>query len=216
MKILNRNVLKIIALITMLIDHIGLVFFPEIAIFRIIGRISFPIFAFMIAEGYKYTKSRKKYLGLLLLFGLISEPIYVFAFHLYSLNILFTFALSIILIYLIENYHKNKTDYSMYLMIYFVAIICLSVFNLIDYGFYGILLPVIFYFFKDNDLKYLIISLITMLYSLIFTTIQIYSLIALVLIYMYNNQKGKYNLKYLFYISYPTHILLLGLIALII
>ena len=61
MKILNRNVLKIIALITMLIDHIGLVFFPGIEIFRIIGRISFPIFAFMIAEGCEHTENKKKY-----------------------------------------------------------------------------------------------------------------------------------------------------------
>ena len=58
---MNRNVLKIIALITMLIDHIGCIFFPNIIVFRVIGRLSYPIFAMFIAEGYYYTKSRKKY-----------------------------------------------------------------------------------------------------------------------------------------------------------
>ena len=55
---LNNNVLKIIAAISMLLDHIGLILFPSIEIFRILGRIAFPIFAFTIAEGAKYTRIR--------------------------------------------------------------------------------------------------------------------------------------------------------------
>ena len=63
---LTNNKLKIIAMISMLIDHIGVALFPYVEIFRIIGRLAFPIFAYMIAEGCRYTKNRKKYLGIIL------------------------------------------------------------------------------------------------------------------------------------------------------
>ena len=58
---LSGNALKIIAAVAMLIDHVGIMFFPTVAIYRIIGRLSFPIFAFMIVEGYFHTKNLKKY-----------------------------------------------------------------------------------------------------------------------------------------------------------
>ena len=60
-KILSGNALKMIAAISMLIDHIGLLFFPFNGIFRIFGRLAFPIFAYMIAEGAKYTRNKKKH-----------------------------------------------------------------------------------------------------------------------------------------------------------
>ena len=56
---MNRNVLKIIAFVAMVIDHIGTVLFPDYVIFKIIGRIAFPIFSFFVAEGYFYTRSKK-------------------------------------------------------------------------------------------------------------------------------------------------------------
>ena len=69
--------LKLIAIITMTLDHIGIFFLlpPTYYLFRIIGRLSFPIFAFLIAEGFNYTKNIKKYLVRLLIFSIISEPI---------------------------------------------------------------------------------------------------------------------------------------------
>lgn len=109
MKVLNRNALKIIALIAMIVDHIGLVFFPNIAVFRIIGRVSFPIFAFFISEGYYYTKSKKKYIITLLIFAIISQPFYILMIGNYTLNILFTFLFSIILMILID-YTKSKNQ----------------------------------------------------------------------------------------------------------
>ena len=54
---LSSNILKIVACISMLLDHIGFIFFPQYIIFRILGRVAFPIFAFMIAEGCYYTKN---------------------------------------------------------------------------------------------------------------------------------------------------------------
>lgn len=54
---MNRNQLKIIACISMLIDHIGYVLFPDVTVLRLIGRIAMPIFAFFIGEGCLYTKT---------------------------------------------------------------------------------------------------------------------------------------------------------------
>ena len=57
---LNNNQLKIIAMISMVLDHVGLVFFSDFEIFRILGRLAFPIYAYMIAEGCTHTKNRKR------------------------------------------------------------------------------------------------------------------------------------------------------------
>ena len=70
---LDRDVLKLIAVVTMFIDHIGSIIFPHIMFLRIIGRISFPIFAFLIVNGYRHTHNLKKYLLRLAAFAIISE-----------------------------------------------------------------------------------------------------------------------------------------------
>ena len=74
---LSGNALKIIAVIAMLVDHIGYMFFPKVQILRIIGRLALPIFAFMVAEGARHTKSKIKYILTLLIFAVASTPGYV-------------------------------------------------------------------------------------------------------------------------------------------
>ena len=119
MKLFNRSFLKWLALITMLIDHIGAVIGEEVftswnllwlyQLLRTIGRISFPIFAFFIAEGWYYTSNKKRYTLLISLFALISQPIYYFAISndVFALNILFTFLLSLLIFYLIDLCKKS-------------------------------------------------------------------------------------------------------------
>ena len=104
---MTGNTLKIIAAIAMLIDHVGLMFFPEIALFRIIGRLAFPIFAFMIAEGCKYTRSRLRYF--LQLFGLAlgCQIVYFIADGSMYLSVLFTFSLAVLTIFALQ-YCKAK------------------------------------------------------------------------------------------------------------
>ena len=70
---LSSFALKCIALITMIIDHVGAILYPEARVLRIIGRIAFPIYAFLVAEGFYHTKNVKKYMLRLLLFALVSE-----------------------------------------------------------------------------------------------------------------------------------------------
>jgi len=76
---LNRNHLKIIAVLSMLVDHIGAIFFPKIIFLRIVGRISFPIFAYFVAEGWHYTHNKARYAILLFVFALLSFVPYLLA-----------------------------------------------------------------------------------------------------------------------------------------
>ena len=73
---LTNNQLKIIAMISMLIDHVGVVLFPKLKILRIIGRLAFPIFAYMIAEGCQYTRNRFKYLLIIAGMGITYQVVY--------------------------------------------------------------------------------------------------------------------------------------------
>ena len=104
----RNDFLKAFAMATMLIDHIGLMFFPEMMIFRTIGRMAFPIFAYFIACGYDYTSSLKHYIKRLLIVGLITQVPYSFlntAFEFTPLhfNILFTLILGLLFIQCINT-----------------------------------------------------------------------------------------------------------------
>ena len=94
---LSGNALKIIALIAMTVDHIGVILLGGNVVWRIIGRISFPIFAFMIAEGCRYTKNKRQYLGTIFLLGAVCQAVYYFGEKSLYQGILITFSLSIII-----------------------------------------------------------------------------------------------------------------------
>ena len=98
---LDTNFLKLIAASTMLIDHIGYIFFPNIIWLRIIGRISFPLFAYCIVVGFLYTRDIIKYSMRLGIFGIISQPFYVLAFDLSwsELNIFPSLLMGLLMIY---------------------------------------------------------------------------------------------------------------------
>ncbi len=247
MKLFNRSFLKWLALITMLIDHIGAVIGEEVfaswnllwlyQLLRTIGRISFPIFAFFIAEGWYYTNNKKRYSLLILLFALISQPIYYFAISndVFALNILFTFLLSLLIFYLIDLCKKSpyNTLYACLIVLIIFAIFIGEMFGIsVSYGLYGVFLPVIFYLFYHSDYKYskLIMWLTIALFIIVYWLLQfltlteinffsfhtLFTLIAIPFLLLYNGEKGKYSLKWLFYIFYPTHLLVLYLITLLV
>lgn len=240
--ILNGFALKIIALLIMTIDHIGAVLsigssgntiFSEdtYQILRSIGRLSFPIFCFMIVEGFCYTKNIKKYLFRLICFAAVSQVPYSLAFrhepfYLKKLNIFFTLALGLALISFIDWMIKKSQEASTHNQAYFgyafvVLLACLIIADEFDFDYnkYGILLMLIFYFFRMPDtalesdkvlFKHIGIQafftfIITYLYS---NDIQLYCLISFVFILMYNRKKGP-SMKYLFYTYYPVHLLIL-------
>lgn len=215
--------LKLFACIFMLIDHIGAVLFPQYIFLRVIGRLAFPLFAYLIATGYKHTKNLKKYFIRLFCFALISQLPFEFAFNEHfsselNLNIFFTLFLGLAAIYLYEKFNKK------FFPVIFLGII--AQYAGTDYGLYGVF--TIFFFYKYLDsFKNIVISqvIINIFYTILLILsiksgytvesifspilyIQNLSLLSLIFINFYNNQKGM-SLKYSFYIFYPLHLTIL-------
>ena len=114
---LSNNQLKMIAMLTMLCDHVALTFFPSSLLLRILGRISFPIFAYMIAEGCRYTKCRWKHFAMLFGLGAICQVVFLVAMNSWYMGILLTFSLSILTIYAIDYYLSDRTNRRLGMMI---------------------------------------------------------------------------------------------------
>lgn len=219
---LTGNMLKLIGIIAMTIDHIGLILLPQYDILRILGRIVFPIFAYMIAEGCRYTKDRKKYLeGMICLAIICQAGAFVFAKSI-DMCIIVTFVFSITLIYLIDYMIAKRDTKSFLIGIFaFLAIyfVCEMLPNAIkqtsfsvDYGFFGVITPVFVYLGKNKKEKIAMLTFASILLASHFGGIQWYALLAIVLIMMYNGKRGKANIKNMFYIYYPAHIAAIYLI----
>lgn len=219
---LSGNALKIIAAITMFIDHMGLMLFPNDLIFRYIGRLAFPIFAFMIAEGCKYTRSRLRYWGGLTTLALVCQMVYfLFDGSLY-LSILVTFSLSVPTIYALDRLKAAPSALNVLIFIAAVAgVYWLNLVFDIDYGFWGCMAPV--FAAALHNTKYDTLSarvaafgLGLVLLSLVHGYIQSWCLLALPLLMCYSGKRGKRKMKYFFYIFYPAHLVLLEGIALLV
>ncbi len=254
LRIFNGNTLKILAAIFMFLDHFGLLFFSEGTLanawLRGIGRLSMPLFAFMIAEGCRYTKNKVKHFFLLFGLGVACQIVYIiFDPSQTYLGILLTFSFSTLIIYAMQfakkcffpalqgntcNEPSEKVSPSPYnrlvlkgasvlLVLTLIALAyTLSHFVVIDYGFWGIMMPVFASIFDfhgipaPDKLKRLdclplrILCMMLMEIMLIKThtipEFQLPSLIAFLLLLLYNGKKGKANLKYFFYIFYPLHL----------
>ncbi len=222
---LNNNQLKIIAMIAMFIDHFGKELLPQYGIFSIIGRLAFPIFAYMLAEGAYYTRNRKKYIALIAGMAAACQAVYYFATRSLYMNILFTFAISLCIIYSIDYAKSKKSNSSAALL---AAVLLLTVFVSlalpeiigqdyeIDYGIFGILLPVWVYYSENKCGKLISAALLLIALALTSDYTQWFALLALPLLMLYNGRRGKANLKYVFYIFYPAHLSLIYLIGRII
>jgi len=216
-------VLKIIALISMLCDHAGYIIFDNFPFMNYIGRLSFPIFAYLITEGYIHTSNLKKYFIRLLIFGIISQiPYMLFISTIssdFSLNILFTLTLGLLAITIYDKF-KNKSFGFIFVII---SAILAHLFPF-DYGWFGIAVIFIFYIFKQHKIYMNMLFIFTTFLMYIFKFAQTQSIeylfiilfctLSLIPINLYNGKKGK-NIKYFLYIFYPSHLILLYLITLI-
>jgi len=221
--IFNSNQLKVLACLFMLCDHIGLILLNDNLIARSIGRMAFPIFAFLLVEGMKHTSDMRKYIIRLILFAFISEVPYdlaVFgkAIYIQHQNIFFTLALGLLVIYCFEDKGKlQKWAYGILTISLMAALICK-----LDYSIAGILIIFSFYKLSPHDAgkngKERIcvnveLAAVTALIDVLFIgTRQLYSLFSLVPINMYNGKRGKAGFKYVFYLFYPVHLLVLWII----
>ena len=214
---LSNNQLKILALIFMTIDHIGVRIFPKYQILRIIGRLAYPIFAYMIAEGCRHTRNKKKYILTMASFAAVCQIVYFFALKSLYQCILVTFTLSISLILAFDEMAKKRTAKSSaaaFTVFVTSAFICVGLPHLIkgfqvDYGFCGVLLPLFIYIGRNDIEKLFLCAFGLILIAIDSYYTQWFSLLALPFIAAYNGRRGKYNLKYLFYVYYPLHLVII-------
>lgn len=200
--------LKLIAFATMIADHAGAVFFPDIPIFRIIGRISFPIFCFLLVEGFFHTRNVFKYFFRMLLMGILSEPLFDMLFFGtwfepgYN-NVFFTLCIGLMCMTL---YSKLQTGIEK--GVAFAAVLCLTSYIPSDYGAYGAAIIGCFYFFRKKRIANLgAQTLITAILG--GARIQMFSVAGCALTMCYNRERGIQKAGYLFYLVYPVHLYIL-------
>ena len=215
----GRNFLKITALLTMLIDHIGCVFLMErgdviYKAFRAVGRISFPIICFMLVEGFIHTHSRKKYMINLLIFSIISEIPYDLAFghkliDVSEQNVMWTLLLGVIMMCFIEKFEYSFTaKMTAVLIAGFVAVLLKT-----DYSIWGILSIAIFYMQRYDRKNALLLTCFLMFAQ---GKMQSFGVLAIPFIMAYDGTKNDVKMpKYFFYAFYPVHILALWGISLL-
>ena len=182
----RNDFLKLIAIVTMFIDHLGVMFFPEMNILRIIGRISFPIFAFMIASGYKHTSSKKHYVKRLAIFAVISYLPYVYFNtqlkpNFLYINVLFLFLFSIGALY-IYDLAKEKNNFVLKIIlgvyIFLPIVYELAVpHSMFSYSTYGVLMVLLFYVFEKPLSVFLAYLALSVFQNTVLIPISYYSII---------------------------------------
>ena len=200
--------LKLLAAFSMLLDHVGLFFFPGEMGFRIAGRLAFPIFAFMIAEGCRYTRSRWRYWGMIAALAAVCQAVYYFAAGDTYLSVLVTFSLAIPVVWALREFQKTKKWYwAAAFCVLVAAVAYLNRILTIDYGFWGCMLPVWAAAIPGAPVAGLLCGLVALSADL--GGLQWYCLLAVLPLACYNGTLGKRKLKYFFYIFYPAHLALL-------
>ncbi len=221
--VLSGSTLKLIACALMLVDHMGLILFPSLGILRQIGRLAFPIFAFFLAEGCRLTHNRLLRLLWLAIPSLVMALVYYLYAGEWQGSIFLTFTYSAALIWLLDvacdthGWQRGAAIGGFFAALAAVWWLCDILPT--DYGFYGVLVPV---FVRAADMLTRRPSLSTRLAGLAagllllaydMGGIQHLSLFALVPLALYDGTRGRYPLKYFFYVFYPLHLIILQLIA---
>lgn len=238
--LLSGNTLKFIAAAAMLIDHVGILFFPDLPILRIIGRISLPIFSFMVAEGCRYTKNKLRYFLSVFSLALICQTVYFLHDGSLEMCILVTFSLAILAVYALQNFKDcifspdcSRAQKLIAALLFFLSIAAICFINIfldIDYGFGGCMLPLFASLTQApknsanariRELDCIPIRVLVMGIGLVFLSIasggrQWFSLLALPLLLLYSGKRGSLKTKYFFYVFYPSHLVLLESISMLI
>lgn len=219
---LSANALKLLAAFFMLVDHTGLLLFPRLISMRLIGRLAYPIFAFMIAQGCCYTRNKLRYFFQIFSLAAVCQLVYYLVDGTTYFSILVTFSLSIGMIYGLQWAKKAEGWRKLpALTVFLLSVAGVWLLNRlveIDYGFWGCMVPVCSALFPErgkpakwSTLLATGVGLTVLAVSL--GGLQYYCLLALPLLALYNGTRGKRPMKFFFYIFYPAHLVLLQLIA---
>lgn len=215
---LSASTLKWIAVVTMLIDHIAIAVYWQLDIrqyeiyrlLRYIGRIAFPIYCFLLVEGFFYTRNIRKYIGRCFLFALISEipfnmAIYGKVWYLQGQNVYFTLTLGLCALVVLDKIKGIDFFHMLGQFLCIAVFACIAQVLEVDYHWKGILFIVMFYYCRDFN-KWLrdLIGALAFAYELT-------APLAFIPIHLYNGSRGKQN-KYLFYAIYPIHLFVYGMV----
>ena len=232
---LTSNMLRILAMAFMICDHLWAKVVPGNDWMTYVGRMTFPIFAFMISEGFIHTSNLKKYILRLLAFAVISEiPFNLFYggswFYPYHQNVMFTLLFGLLAIMLIDKAKKNrdaKTIVKSALLVILLGIASFICF--VDYGFWGFLIIIKFYLFRIFPFAWLaqlaaMVIINCELFEGQFIVVDLFgksfefatqgfAVFSLIPIWLYGGRKGKSSkiMQYGFYAFYPLHMIIIYL-----
>lgn len=219
-KILNGYQIKIIAILSMLVDHIGFTLGPSILgsvgyyAMRGIGRLAFPLFAFLIVQGFIHTRRFSTYLIRILIAAVISEiPFDLMTsgkvFNPLNNNVLFSFAIALVVLWVIRKASERPSLKPILSTIAILLGSALAYFGCTDYSYKAVLVVASMYILQNQPVyMYLMICLVMFVNS---TMIDFAAALAIIPMCMYNGAKGRDD-KHLMYIVYPAHMFILWLV----
>ena len=229
-KCLSSNSLKMIAVISMIIDHTAVVFLENYLVqgelfrgpasyetlqfwyqvnrvMRTMGRLAFPIFCYLIAEGFTHTRDSAKYAGRLLIFAAVSEipfDIAMFGTWFYPRyqNVYVTLFLGLLAVMGLDRFRREENG--LWKQALTVILSCGSAWMLkCDYGAFGVFLIILFYLLHGDRTRQIIMGSICLMWEPA-------AVLAFIPIFLYNGTRGKKNRKWFFYLFYPAHLAVLA------
>lgn len=222
---ISADALKWIALLTMLCDHAGAVLFAQYPVMRLIGRTAFPLFVWLLVEGFFHTSSRKKYLGRMAFFALVSELPFDLALYgrpdRQGQNVFFTLSISLVMLVFLERamdacQRKRQAGEKALLQTLaavgtVAAAMAAAGLFCVDYGGSGPLLAALFYCYKRKGSPGLAVSFLIFCLSmgLLTAMVEIFGIVSVPLIARYNGKRTGRGRGRLFYLFYPLHLLIL-------
>ncbi len=238
---LSSLALHILGMTFMLCDHLWATVIPGSIWLTCIGRLAYPIFAFLIVEGYHHTRNVKKYMKRLLLFALLSEIPFnlmvggsvIYPFH---QNVLFAFLLALLCLCSIDKVRKKckLVPGLIFSVLIALGFILLGLITFVDYHQYGIMMVLLFYVFRGNKWYHVLGQAVGMVLINIFMIkglnlplclfgmelefpIQGFAVLSLPFIWCYRGRRGHQSkwIGYACYAFYPVHLLVLGLVMLL-
>ncbi len=218
---IDATVMKFIALVAMTVDHIGYFILPDVAELRILGRLAYPIFAYMIVEGCEHTKNKLRYFLNVLGVGLVCSVASFWTEGSLYQSIMITFACAILLIFVMKYVEATsrlggtlQADAAkLAAVVVTVLVYCFASGKItpglqVDYGFLGIATPVLVALGQSRLQRLLLLGVGLTLLAVSMGGVQIFSLASLCLLALYNGRRrrGASLTKGFFYAYYPLHL----------
>ena len=208
---ITQSILKLIALFTMALDHVGLFLFTEVEILRIIGRLAFPIFAYLIAEGCIHTRNKWKYLLRIIICATAYQIVIFFVGPTFTLSVLWSYAAAVGFA-ILRDWTQRNPGCAPALLLYAAAVSLTLLALKTDYLCFSFLLILAFMLIQKPWLKWIAAAVALACVSL-FYQYQCWGLCALPILMLYNGQRGRLRIGKFMYWFYPLHYLVLGILA---